>query len=600
MATNPNYSHKKQASQSGTQLDLGNPDSHKVVRKNGIDNAEEWEKQILFWRSHLDIFIHDYFPYEERKLELFDYQQIIARNCGNSTNVKDIEARSLGKTWKMGLILPSIAILYSETPILVVSKTVKQACLTLKYIKTLAALYPNFQRELKSPVRITKDGGFVEFKNGSTIEALAMNTDGSNLRGLRKKVILIDESAWVKSEVIKDVLVPILSFKRDIWWAKRDEGFEDFESKLFETSSAYLKSCDFFLRFKDTLTAMKKGDTTQFASALSYKVAVRNGVKTEEEIETYKNGMVLSSFEMEWGSKFIGSENGSFLPYDLTEPCRDFDGVELFQPKGSKSRYILSLDVATSAAKTADNAALTITKISERTDSSGKLDGTFNKYLVYIRTFHGYGQEALAIEIRKMCIRFPNIERVIVDGNAIGEGVVGMLNFPYVSEGEEYKPFVRDDIGYTGNTAIPIVRSFIGNNKLNNRAVTKTRLYCENRSLHLPIQSASVSREQEEIVEFDEDSGKKSKSKVSRDILIEEVSIYRETDALQSECSTIVPKISASGNTIYDTALTTQHKDRYSSLIMAMEYISELEDENRERYNNNTEGMCMGIAMTWN
>ena len=410
---------------------------------------------------------------------------------------------------------------------------------------------------------------------------------------LRKKIILIDESAWVKSEVIKDVLVPILSFKRDIWWAKRNEGFEDFESKLFETSSAFLKSCDFFLRFKDSLTAMKSGDTTQFASALSYKVAVRNGVKTEEEIMVYKRSMVLSSFEMEWGSKFIGSENGSFFPYDLTEPCRNFDKIELFQPKGSKSRYILALDVATSSAKTADLAALTIVKISE------KPDGTFHKYLVYIRTFHGYGQEALALEIRKMCVRFSNIEKVIVDGNSIGEGVVGMLNFPYVSDGIEYKPFVRDDIGYTGNTAIPIVRSFIGSNKLNNRAAAKTRLYFENKSLHLPVQSASMSREQEENVEFDDDDEKKT-SNAARSLLIEEVSVYVETDGLQNELSTIVPKISASGNTIYDSALTTQHKDRYSSLSMNMEYISQLEDENREKYNNNTENTCMGIAMTWN
>lgn len=186
-----NHSAKKQAKQDGSSLDFNSPDSHKVVKQKAVNNPEEWEKQILFWRSHLDIFIHDYFPSKEgmtenskeRKLDLFDYQQVITRNCGNCSNVKDVEARSLGKTWKMGLILPSLCILFSETPCLVVSKTVKQACLTLKYIKTLAALYPNFSRELSSPVRITKDGGIVTFKNGSSIEALAMNADGSNLRG---------------------------------------------------------------------------------------------------------------------------------------------------------------------------------------------------------------------------------------------------------------------------------------------------------------------------------------------------------------------------------------------------------------------------------
>lgn len=594
-----NYSKKKQSNQSGTEFDLNNPDSHKVVKPKVVENPKEWEKQIWFWRTHLDIFIEDYLSSNDRKIKLFDYQKVIARQCGECSNVKDVEARSLGKTWKMALILASIAILYSECPILVVSKTQKQACLTLKYLKTLAGKYPNLQRELACPVRITKDGGYVEFKNGSTIEALAMNNDGSNLRGLRKKVILIDESAWVKSEVIKAVLVPILSFKRDIWWAKKDEGFEDFESKLFETSSAYLKSCDFFQRFKDALTSIKSGDTDKFASALSYKVAVRCNVKSEKEIMDYKNDMVLSTWEMEWNSKFIGSENGSFLPYDLTEPCRDLDQVELFQPKGSKSRYILSLDVATSAAKTADNAALSVIKISERITSTGKLDGTYNKYLVYMRTYHGYGQEALATEIRKTCVRFPNIEKVIVDFNAIGEGVVALLNFPYVCEGIEYKPLIPDDSGYTGENAIPVVRCYRGNNTLNNRAAAKTKLYFENKSLHLPVQSSSMRREQEENnVEFDDDD-KKSKIKQSRTVLIEEVSIYTETDGLQNECSTIVPRLSAAGNTVYDTALTTQHKDRYSSLSMALEYISQLEDENRDKYNNNSSNRCWGYATSF-
>jgi hypothetical protein len=464
-------------------------------------------------------------------------------------------------------------------------------------LRTFASKDPNLQRELSTPVRITKSGGYVEFKNGSSISALAMSTDGSNLRGLRKKVILIDEASWVKSEVITSVLMPILSYKRDIWWEKHEEGFEDFTSKLFETSSAYLKSCDFFARFTNTLVDMRDNkENNSFASSLNYEVAIRTGAKTREEIETYRNSMPASSFSTEWGSIFLGSENGSYFPYDLTEPCRTFEGVELFQPKGSKSRYILALDVATSSAETSDNAGLTIIKISPALGKNGKEDGTFNKYLVYIRTFHGYGQEALAIEVRKMCVRFPNIEKIIIDGRAIGEGVLAMLNFPYVSEGVEYSPFVRDDIGYTGTTAIPIVRSFIGTNKLNNRAVNKTRLYFENRSLHLPIQSANMSREMEGGVEFDEDIGKKVNTKVSKEVLIEMVSIYRETDALQNECSTIVPKISASGNTIYDSALTTQHKDRFSSLMMNLEYVATLEDANRELYNNNNGSACWGIA----
>ena len=587
-----NYSHKKQSSQSRNDINGNTPESHKVVKQNGVENPEEWEKQIWFWRSHLDIFIEDYLSTSEKPIKLFDVQKVVARACGNCSSVKDVEARSLGKTWKMSLILSALGILYSSNRILVISGTVKQAILTVKYIEALASTNENLAKEIVLPIKISKDGATVVFKNGSTIEARAMNNDGSNLRGLREKCIYADESLLIKTDVIQNVLMPMLQYKRDVYYAKKDEGFEDFESKFFETSSAYLKSCDFYQRFRITLSEMKKGSTDKFACALSYKTGVRLGIIDEKFVDDQKLLMPLSNWEMEWNAKFIGSQNGSFYPYDLTEPCRDLAHIELLQPRGSKSRYILSLDVATSSAKTADLAAITIIKMIEMAN------GTFHKHLVFIRTYHGYGQQALATEIRKMCVRWGNIERVIVDFNAIGEGVVALLNFPYVDEETniEHKPMVPDDTGYTGSNALPIVRCFRGNNTLNNRAAAKLKLYFENKTLHLPAPSSTMRREQEqESMDLNEDK-RKEKSKPSRETLIEEVSVYTETDALIFECSTIVPRITGAGNTTYDTALTTQHKDRFSSLSMGMEYVSQLEDANRAKFNNNNQNRCWGRA----
>lgn len=591
MANHMNYSKKKQADQYKAALDDSKAESHRVVKDNGVPNSEEWEKQILFWRSHLDIFIEDYFSTPDKPIKLYDVQKIVARNCGNCNDVKDVESRSMGKTWKMALILSALAILYSDNRILVVSGTVKQSIIVARYIENLANTNENLRREIVLPIKISKDGAMITFKNGSTIESRAMSTDGSNLRGLREKIIYIDESLLVKTEVIQTVLMPMLQYKRDIYYAKKDEGFEDFESKLFETSSAYLKSCDFFDRFKNTLKLMSKGENTKFACALNYKSGVRLGIIDERFVDNQKSQMPLSTFEMEWNARFIGSQNGSLLPYDLTEPCRNLEHVELFQPKGSKSRYILSLDVATSAASWADNACLTITKISE------KPDHTFHKYLVYIRTYHGYKLEALMLEVRKMCVRFPNIEKCLIDGNAIGEGLVSLLNTPYVDdEGKEHKPMVPDDCDYINDNVIPIIRVVKADNKMNGRMATMTKLYFENKSLHLPVQSASRRRDSEiDDDVFGDDSRKKFKA--SKELLMEEVAIFTDTDALQYECGNIVPKITASGNTTYDTALTTQHKDRYSSLAMAMEYISQLEEENKKLYNNNSSNRSWGFAI---
>jgi len=55
------------------------------------------------------------------------------------------------------------------------------------------------------------------------------------------------------------------------------------------------------------------------------------------------------------------------------------------QPKNSKSRYVISLDIATSEAKDADNSVITVLKFNEKTD------GSFHRKLVYMRSFHGKG-----------------------------------------------------------------------------------------------------------------------------------------------------------------------------------------------------------------
>jgi len=581
-----NFSKQKQAKQFRTDINGDSPDSHKVTKQSELENPEEWEKLISFYRQHIDIFIEEYFSTEERPVELKDVQKIVARCCGTCTNVIDIESRSFGKTWKMAWILSALSILYSDNRILVVSGNVSQAMLVANYIRDIANKNVNFARELILPIRIGKDGATVKFKNNSTIVCKAMEKDGKNIVGLREKIIYIDESWLIKSTVIQKALRPMLSYTRDV---AREQKFEDFDSKLFETSSAYLKTCDLYGRFVDNINDMKKGNMNKFACALNYKAGIRTGIIKKEFVEEEKAGMLESVFSMEWNAQFIGNQNGSFFPYDLTEPCRDMKSIELKQPAHSKSRYILSLDVATSDADGADNASLIVTKFVE------KNDGTFHKYVVFMRTFHGYGQEKLAEEVRKACLRFPNIESTIIDGNAIGEGVVSLLNFPYVYDNVEYKPFVRDDISYTGTNAIPIVRFFRGSNDINNKMVAKTKLYFENGTLHFCIPSSEARKSQQDSY----DGSNKKDILKPRELLIEEMAVYFEGDKLQFELSTIVTKFTAKGSDYYDTALTTQHKDRCSSLWMAMDYISQLEDKNRENYNNNSGDECWGMATSW-
>ena len=68
-----------------------------------------------------------------------------------------------------------------------------------------------------------------------------------------------------------------------------------------------------------------------------------------------------------------------------------------------------------------------------------------------------------------------------------------------------------------------------------------------------------------------------------------------EGDALQIEMGNIVMRTTTGNIALYDVARASQHKDRYSSLSMAVRYIAELE-ETRKRRLMQPKDACIGVV----
>lgn len=160
--------------------------------------------------------------------------------------------------------------------------------------------------------------------------------------------------------------------------------------------------------------------------------------------------MPESKFAMEYGSVFVGEEANSVFPYDLTETCRSLKQVEYAIPKASTSDYVMGVDLATSGAKVADNAVITILKLVEHAD------GSYGKRLVYIRSYHGKRLDALADEVRLTYMRFPKIIKIVFDHMGLGDAFPQFLAQPWISpEGKEYPPLVLDDERSVIHNAMP-------------------------------------------------------------------------------------------------------------------------------------------------
>lgn len=468
----------------------------------------------------------------------------------------------------------AIAILYPFTPIAVVSATAQQATIVLRKIQSFIEMYPAILPEInitgREPVVISKDKGVARFKNSSKIESFST----TSVIGERAKVLAVDEAYRVQEHVLKQNVGPITNYTRDVCV---QNNIEDFDSKMINFTSACRKSNYFYRDFVEVYEQMERGSERHFACALDYNAAVRMGISKAEFFEEKKRELPDSVFASEYGSFFLGEEENSVFPYDLTDSVRNLKRVEYTMPHGSKAYYIMSVDLATSSAKGSDNAVVCVLKCTD------KEDGTIIKQLVYIRSYNGKRLDELAEEVRRTYVRFPSTTKIVFDQRGLGDSFPAFFDTPWVDPetDKEYPAWGLDDEPQA--MASPILHSFKATLALNQELVTALRVALEQKTLLIPIDSRSL----EENLSDGAASVKK-----------EELAIYIEADALQVEMGNLVMRTSTgTGNVTYDTAKKTQHKDRYSSLAMGVWYIARLEAENKRLVAARKQGAnCVGLV----
>lgn len=550
---------------------------NKASQIREIRNTELWAEQIWYWRTHLDVFIEEYF-----KIKLKDVQKVEARMFGNCDTVYFVQSRGFGKTWLTAVCCLAMGVLYPGSLIGVISGTAEQATLVIKKIDTYFLKYPDIMREIDAnghaAVQLNRNKGKCKQKNGSEIESYSLGT----FRGNRAKIIVIDEAPEVKKDDLEATAKPVRNTTRETCVQL---GIPDYPSKMISITSACLKSNYFYEAFVDTLRRIARGATNCFACALDYKAAARVGITPMSFFEEEKKTMPESKFAMEYGSEFLGAEAGSVFPYELTERCRVLKEIETAQPAKSTSEYIMGVDLATSSSKHADNAVVVLIKLVECEN------GSYIKKVVYLRSFHGKRLDSLATEVRKLLVKFTNVSKVVVDCRGLGDAFPAFLSQPWIDPetNKEYPPLVPDDAPSIIHNAVPLLHPVIANNMLNHQMVSATTVALEQQSLELPVSSRY-------IIDNHVTSGDDDDSTAEQKLGMSEKAVFVEADALQIEMGNIVGKQTGNGTIIYDVAKSTQHKDRYSALGMALKYISDLEEDRKRRVYQRESNMVPGVV----
>lgn len=226
-------------------------------------------------------------------------------------------------------------------------------------------------------------------------------------------------------------------------------------------------------------------------------------------------------------------------------------------------------DVAVSTEKSSDNASTHVIKLRE------KKNGTFIKELVYSKTMNGVSLQQQRDFLRELVhIRFPNTEKIVIDAQSAGQGLLSLLaeTWEYKDErGEvyEYPPLVADDDqeAMSMSGAIPMVRAIQAYGNFNNKFYPYMKSCFEDGSLHLMT-----------------DSSESDEQYKNGEITPEEQLVHVEHDILIQELSNIKQEISDKSNTmVYSRIVKKKKRDRATSLMYGLSYVFELEFERKSK-----------------
>jgi hypothetical protein len=369
---------------------------------------------------------------------------------------------------------------------------------------------PNNAKHL---IQLGTDKARCVLKNGSVIESFALEAT----RGLDAQLTIADEVLDIDQDDLESKLAPTRNRRRHISITYE---FPDMKPKALFITSACPKANPFFDTYMKTVRMMANGKPGYFACAFDVNAAIANGINDPEFIEKERERMPESTFMQEYGTIFIGQKGDSAFPYSIVNQCRTLTKIELEQPKNSKSRYVISLDIATSDAKGSDNTIFSVIKFTE------KSDGTFSKKLVYMRAFNGKKLDFLADELRKLYhCRFPNAEAIVFDARGIGDALPRLMDKEWIdiTTGKEYPPLVVDDQPNHNSSAWQVLHPVRAVNSLNQRMYTNLRVNLEQRTLELPITKAEMELNQAALGPGEKKLG------------MEERDVFLQTDALQYE-----------------------------------------------------------------
>lgn len=394
-------------------------------------NFYEW---INYWRLNIHRFVIEYLG-----IDIKPFQQLIlyimdSPSCTTITSFVFFASRGLGKTFITMVYCVAKCILYPGIKIKVASSTMRQAVLFLDKIYEIQNGRPNIEREI-SIINISKDSGFIEFTNGSTIEAVVCS---DSARGMRANILILDESRLMSEDTINKALIPFLTLNnRGQLWATNPK-YEKYiknehNAKIYLTSIGYKDEWSYkdFVRYCNFIA---DGRRDYFAISMPYQFGVEAGIIQKSYIESVirEGASDIKTVQMEFEVIPHGESESAMFSFNevnsarqirvpLIPPTNDeyieFKGnlraLPYYQKKDFSEIRVISMDIAIAAGRRNDLTAFSVFRCVENGDY-------YDKELAYMEVMGGANLDDQIIRFKQL---FYDLEcdYAVIDANgAIG------------------------------------------------------------------------------------------------------------------------------------------------------------------------------------
>ena len=243
-------------------------------------------------------------------LTLFPYQVAFLISCLLKKRVVGIFGRQMGKTTIIGLFAIYMAYTNPNYNILIVAPTDRQAGELFSRLRTLA------MAKLSKLVKYSTQREIM-FKNGSIIKAMPTGDSGDTIRGQTADLIILEESSYIKSSIVNQVIMPMISSKGE-------------EGRLIQIGTPYHKN-HFY-----------RASVSNFYDVHQYDYT-HTPLISDKFIEEQREELTTLEFAMEYEAKFI-DDTDSYFNYDLVMSCVDpgYNDPEVHP----KSSFYLGVDFA--------------------------------------------------------------------------------------------------------------------------------------------------------------------------------------------------------------------------------------------------------------